>query len=411
VTGALQGRRVLLVGINYAPEHTGIAPYTTATAAHLASRGASVLVLAGVPHYPQWTVPDAYRHHVAVSEVLDGVEVRRLRHYVPSTQSAVRRGAYEGSFGAQVVRQSLPWRPDVVVAVVPSLLGALAAARIARRQRAPFAVVVQDMMGRAAAQSGMTGGRSVADFAGGVEARVLRRADAVVVINEAFRANVRGLGVPDARVHVIRNWSHVAPPAHARSKVRADLGWDDGTIVALHSGNMGLKQGLGNLIAAARLAHASDAPVRFVLMGDGSQRTDLQSVAGALPTVSFLPGVADDAYTDTLAAADVLLVNERGSVVDMSLPSKLTSYFVAGRPVVAAVHPRGGTAAEVRRSGAGFVVPPDNPAALLGEVLHVAGDEEVLAKCASRAASYAAEHLSADAALAAYERLLADLLV
>lgn len=41
----------------------------------------------------------------------------------------------------------------------------------------------------------------------------------------------------------------------------------------------------------------------------------------------------------------MLVVNERASAVDMSLASKLTSYFSAGRPVVAAVPAGGGTAA------------------------------------------------------------------
>jgi colanic acid biosynthesis glycosyl transferase WcaI len=405
----LRGKRIAVVGINYAPEHTGIAPYTTATAEHLASCGASVCVLTGVPHYPHWTVPVAYRRAVLPEETRSGVRIRRLRHYVPSSQSAAKRGAYEASFGAQVLRQRLPWQPDLVLAVVPSLLGAAAAARLARRHGAPFAVIVQDLMGHAAEQSGMYGGHAVAGSAGSAEAWVLRQAAAVVVINEAFGAHVVSLGIDDARVHVVRNWSHVAPPTALREKTRADLGWDDGTIVALHSGNMGLKQGLENVVSAARLAHATDAPVRFVLMGDGNQRAVLQALAGSLPSLSFLPSVPSEAFTDTLAAADVLLVNERGSVTDMSLPSKLTSYFVAGRPVVAAVRSGGGTAAEVRRSGGGFVVPPDRPDALLGEVLHIAGDASVLEKCAARASAYAARCLSPDTALAAYEKILTDL--
>ena len=56
----LRGRRVLVVGINYAPEHTGIAPYTTNACSYLAEQGAEVFVLTGLPHYPQWTVPPDY---------------------------------------------------------------------------------------------------------------------------------------------------------------------------------------------------------------------------------------------------------------------------------------------------------------------------------------------------------------
>ena len=68
-------------------------------------------------------------------------------------------------------------------------------------------------------------------------------------------------------------------------------------------------------------------------------------------------------FPDVLAAADVLLLSERASVVDMSLPSKLTSYAVAGRPIVAAVPAGGTTAAELDRSGAALRVEPGDPVA------------------------------------------------
>ena len=50
--------RVLVVGVNYAPEHSGNAPYTTGLAEHLAARGHDVTVLTAMPHCPAWRVAD-----------------------------------------------------------------------------------------------------------------------------------------------------------------------------------------------------------------------------------------------------------------------------------------------------------------------------------------------------------------
>jgi colanic acid biosynthesis glycosyl transferase WcaI len=47
---SIVGKRVLVVGINYWPEPTGIAPYNTGMAEYLADLGAKVTVLTGVPH-------------------------------------------------------------------------------------------------------------------------------------------------------------------------------------------------------------------------------------------------------------------------------------------------------------------------------------------------------------------------
>ena len=75
-----------------------------------------------------------------------------------------------------------------------------------------------------------------------------------------------------------------------------------------------------------------------------------------------------------LESADILLINQRSSVDEMSLPSKLTAYFAAGRPIVAAVPAGSETASEVDAAGAGIVVPPGKPKALMNAILELQSD-------------------------------------
>jgi len=402
----LRGRRVLVVGINYAPEHTGIAPYTTNACSYLAEQGAEVFVLTGLPHYPHWTVPPEYSGKLFADEEHAGVRVRRLRHHVPSRQSALTRGAYELSFGLHVSAHHPPWRPDVVLAVIPSLAGAAAAARTARRANVPLVLWVQDLMGPATAQSGISGGSSISALTEKLEGRVLRQASSVLVLNDNFTRYVEGVGVAPERVHVLPNWTHVARPCVQRATVRRRLGWRQDEVIALHSGNMGLKQGLENIVAAAKIS-AHEAPhVRFVLMGDGSQRAALEALGDGLPTLSFLPPANDLDFPDVLAAADILLVNERASAVDMSLPSKLTSYFRAGMPVIAAVPGLGGTAREVNRSGAGIVVAPEQARSLLEGVVALAGDADLLQVFSAAARRHSDRNLDATRSLRRFTALI-----
>jgi glycosyltransferase involved in cell wall biosynthesis len=402
----LVGRRVLVVGINYDPEHTGIAPYTTQACEHLEAIGAELLVLTGVPHYPHWRTPAEYRRRLRVDEMRRGVSVRRLWHYVPPHQTALTRSGYELTFGLHVLAQRLPWRPDVVLAVVPSLFGAAAASSIARRTGARLVVWVQDLMGPATAQSGIAGGSRLTATTSALERKVLRRADTVLVLNDAFQRYVCNAGVPPARVKIVANWSHVGLSGVDVVAARERLGWGIDQVVALHSGNMGLKQGLENIVEAARLAVEKAPHVRFVLMGDGSQRTALERLGAGLPTLQILPPVPSEEFVDVLCAADVLLVNERASAVDMSLPSKLTSYFQAGGSVLAAVPAGGGTACEVIRSGAGNVVSPDDPAALLAGVVALVADSGRLQTFRDAARTHAHRHLDAASGLSRIARVV-----
>ncbi len=92
-------------------------------------------------------------------------------------------------------------------------------------------------------------------------------------------------------------------------------------------------------------------------------------------------------------------VTQKASVLDMSLPSKLTSYFMTGRPVIASVAAEGGTAKEVLRSGAGSVVAPEDPKALLAEIRSFADDPEGASRLGAHGPHYAERHLSSRAGL------------
>ncbi|MFN8079275.1 MAG: glycosyltransferase [Kineosporiaceae bacterium] len=151
----LTGRHILVVGINYSPEPTGIAPYTTGVAEELARHADEVTVLTGVPHYPSWSVAREHRTFRHEEPHEPGTpRVIRLRHYVPSRQSAIRRALYEWTFLLHVLwaARRLPHRPDLIVSATPALGGAVAAARIARRFDIPLITIAQDLMAKAAGQ-------------------------------------------------------------------------------------------------------------------------------------------------------------------------------------------------------------------------------------------------------------------
>ena len=76
-----------------------------------------------------------------------------------------------------------------------------------------------------------------------------------------------------------------------------------------------------------------------------------------------------------LHAADVLLLNEKPGVGDMAVPSKLTTYFMTGKPVVAATDHSSAAAAEIRAAAAGVVVAPGDPRALLEATLAIGRDK------------------------------------
>jgi colanic acid biosynthesis glycosyl transferase WcaI len=402
--------RVAILGINYAPEPTGVAPYTTGLARGLTERGHDVRVLTGYPHYPQWKGDKAgggFRSEAPV----DGVRVRRLSHSVPSQLSWTGRVLMEFTFGLQLLTSR--WgRPDVVVLVTPPLVAAgMAAVRARLTWRRPsIGVVVHDLYSRGVTETAAASGFS-ARAVHMVESTVMRLADSVVVIHPGFTSDlVDDLGVDRRRIHEIRNWTHIGPPdSSASAAFRAARGWGPDEVVVLHAGNMGYKQGLENVVAAAELAGSGERRVRFVLLGDGNQRASLQAAGAGMPALEFLAPVCEEEFPAALGAADVLLVNERAGVAHMAAPSKLTSYFRSGKPVLAATHEAGVTAREIVASGAGVRVPADRPDLLLTEAIRLGTDHELAVRLGAAGRRYCAELLSETTALDSYETWVSDL--
>ena len=218
------------------------------------------------PHYPEWKTHDGYGHW-AHKRLERGLEVTRLRHMLPSSSTGVARLLSEISFGVRLMFTD--WgRPDAVVLVSPALFSCAVALMRANlfRGRIPTVLWVQDVYGLGMVETG-SGSHRVGSLMTKIEGRTMRSAKGVAVIHDRFKARlIQRMNSPSSNINVIRNWSHRTPPASInRIAIRQKMNWAEDTTVVLHAGNMGVKQGLENVVCAARLAHERGEKVLFVL--------------------------------------------------------------------------------------------------------------------------------------------------
>lgn len=398
-------RRVTILGLNYSPEPTGNAPYTTALARHRAAHGDDVTVVTGFPHYPQWHRYQGFggwRQETSDA----GVRLIRVLHWVPRPPRGMRRLMSELTFGSRQFFAN--WHmPATVVLVSPALFAsAICMTRLIFTPRVRRVVWVQDLYSQGLAETG-EGGRLARRVTHGIEGWTLRRAHAVVAIHPAMAERVTAqLDVRPERISVVANWSHVTPSTLTREQARAKLGWTQEPFIVLHAGNIGLKQGLNNVVEAARIADEQGAPVHFMLLGDGAEREILEASAKGVRSLTFVDPLSDTDFPIALAAADVLLVNERPGVREMAVPSKLTSYFAAGRPVIAVGEPDGAVAEIMALAKAGPTVASGDPQALLEVVLRVQADHSGSQAAGLAGAAFWKDRMSAGTALAEWDAVL-----
>ncbi len=251
-------------------------------------------------------------------------------------------------------------------------------------------------------------GRLVADHYKRIEARLLRGAEAVVLISSAFRDPVKRFGVAEDRIFVIPNWGSLATisPRPKANPWAAAHGLAD-KFVFLYSGTLALKHD-PHLLWALAEAHRHDPGVEVVVAATGVSVAALRArqAADPLPNLTFLPLQPVEAFADMLGAADVLVALLETDAGAFSVPSKVLSYLCAGRPVLMS-GPIGNLAAEiVEQAGAGIVAQGGGVADFLAAARRLQTEPALREAQGAAARRYAEAHFDVEEIAVAFERVL-----
>ena len=95
----------------------------------------------------------------------------------------------------------------------------------------------------------------------------------------------------------------------------------------------------------------------------------------------------------------------------MSVPSKLTSYFATGLPVIAATDCGSVTAEEIEASGAGIRVDADRPELIVMAAMELRNNPQAARALGRNGLEFRRSHLSADSSLDSFHKLLLKLAV
>ena len=328
--------RVIVWGINYAPEITGIAPHNVTLCEFLQRYGHDVEMVTTFAYYPAWRKRPEDRHLLCRTDRINDVPVHRCWHFVPRRVFAWKRIVHEATFVViSTMRILLLRRPDVYVVVSPPLLLGAAGWVVATLKRAPFIFHVQDLQPDAAVGLGMLRTGLFTRALYWLEAFAYKHATRVSGISWEIVDAFRGKGVPDRKLILFPN--AVVLPADTdipvRGKFRAKHHFVADDFLAVYAGNLGVKQGLDILLDAADLLGAGKK-IRIVIAGDGAAREELEKEIRDRNNMSMLPLQYGTDYKELLVDADISLITQQGGSGNAFFPSKLLITLAYSCPVV-----------------------------------------------------------------------------
>jgi colanic acid biosynthesis glycosyl transferase WcaI len=407
--------RILIYGLNYSPELTGIGKYTGEMAAWLAERGHQVRVVTAPPYYPAWRIREDYRGAGYRIEREPGLPtVYRTPLYVPERPTGIKRIVHLVSFmlgSVPVMLRQMFWQPHVVFTVEPTFFCAPLTLFVGKSAGAACWLHVQDFEVDAAFELGLLPAQGpVHDGALRIEKFFTFAFDRVSGISSRMVDRAQAKALASNPVILFPNWVdadaiHPLDPARRRCNLfRCELaaqvpGIAD-KVILLYSGNMGAKQGL-ELLAPLAESFAGDPRVHFLFCGDGAFRGRLEALVAHRANVTLLPLQPLDRLNELLNAADIHLLPQRASAADLVMPSRLSAMLASGRPVIATADP--GTQVAQVVEDRGLAAPAEDAAALHAAVLHLVDDEELRLRLGRAAREYAVEHLGKQQVLEQFE--------
>ncbi|MCQ8119761.1 glycosyltransferase WbuB [Methylomonas rosea] len=328
--------KILLYGLNYAPELTGIGKYSGEMCEWLAANGHDIRVVCAPPYYPEWRIGSGYGSWQYRTEIIGGVRVYRCPLFVPKQPVTLTRLLHLVSFACSsfpLIFRQWAWKPDAVICIEPTFFCVPGALLFSKLRGSRSMLHIQDfeldaMLGLGMGKAGWT-----ARLAKTIERWCMRRFDIVSSISYSMLHNAEQKIDGNEKLFYFPNWvdTDFLTPSGNPSLFR--LRWNilNTTRVVLYSGNMGKKQGLEIVLRAAKELE-SQPNLLFVMVGAGAAQSELMQLADQLQlsNLKFFPLQSYQELPDLMALADIHLVVQKKGAADAVLPSKLTAILAVG---------------------------------------------------------------------------------
>ena len=402
--------KILVLGSMYEPDLGPSAPLFTMLCKGLVKLGHQVTVIAPVPHYPTGQVSKEYRGKWVWRSVESGVNVLRVR--LPSINRAKLVQRFFQFGWDQIATTLAGWnlKYDVVLAVNPFLTVGIPFAVLGALRHKPIVYSVQDLYPDVGIALGIFKSKFIINVVAYFEQYCMRHSVIVQIISNSFRPSLRALGVPDDKMALVYNWvdTDLIHPASRNNSFARENGLVDRFIV-LYAGNLGLSQGLEQVLdAAEQLADHENLLFLFVGDGAGRERLVAESKKRNMANVRFLPFQPRERLSEVLACADVSLVTLRRGLGVNSVPSKSLSNMASGRPMIVSVDEENELSDLVKQADMGLWVPPEDPSALSRAITTLMQDQGLRERLGQNGRIWAEQNHSPDGAAKKFENLLSQ---
>lgn len=405
---------ILFFSHYFPPEGNAPASRTYDNCKRWAANGHTVRVLTCAPNVPDGKIYEGYQNRWHQVENMDGVEVHRVWTFLAPNKGAFRRVLnYLSYLLSALLRGLLLPKPDVVVCTSPQFFCGIAGVLLGKMRRVPVILEIRDIWPESIEAVGAMKKSFLTRTLERMERWMYRKALHIVTVGDGYKGKLLERGVPPEKIDVIPNGADLVffRPLPPNREIADRWGTRDKFSLA-YVGTIGMASGLHVVLETARkIKDLGDDSIRFLLVGDGARRQELQEQAEnqELDSVVFTGRLPKQEIPSLLNTVDVCLIHlEKSDLFKTVLPSKMFEAFACAKPVLLGVD---GNAREVLDSAdAGLFFEPENADALYESARTLRNDQEMRARLGENGLRHVREYYDRDVLAARFESLLLKLI-
>jgi glycosyltransferase involved in cell wall biosynthesis len=378
---------ILFLTDNFPPEGNAPASRTYEHAREWVKLGHDVTVITCAPNFPEGVLFDGYKNKWYQHEVMEGIDVVRVKTYITANEGFVKRILDYISFGVMGgIAGLFQTRPDVIVSTSPQFFCACGAWVLSVVRWKPWVFELRDIWPASITAVGAMEKSTIIRVLERLEMFLYRRADRIVAVTNSFKTELIERGIDGDKIDVVINGVDLSKysPVETKSPALADQYGLAGKFVVGYIGTHGMAHALDKVLDAAALLQDND-DVRFLFAGGGAERASLERLAAArgLSNVVMMPRQPKEAMPAVWSLCDISLISLRDTpLFTKVIPSKIFESMGMGLPMVIAC-PAGEATDIIAGTSSGVVVQPENPEALADCIAGLYSDRTRLAELAS----------------------------
>jgi glycosyltransferase involved in cell wall biosynthesis len=381
---------ILFLTDNFPPEVNAPASRTFEHCREWVKTGEKVTVITCAPNFPKGSVFPGYKNKLWQVEEIEGIRVIRVWTYITANSGFVRRTLdYISFMVSAIIASFFIRRVDVIIGTSPQFFTVCAANVVSFFKRKPWVFELRDIWPESIKAVGAMKESKVTKLLEKLELYLYRKADKIISVTYAFKANLIARGIDGDKIEVVTNGVDLT--SYSRRSKDTALVYKHNLhdkFVAGYIGTHGLAHGLQTLLNAADLLqkHEHGTGIIILLLGDGAVKESLQQEAAErqLNNILFVDSVPKQEVVRYWSLLDTSIIHLKKTPLFQSvIPSKMFECMAMGIPILHGV--AGESADIVKKEKVGWVFESEDAIALTNILIELKNSQSDLSELSSNA--------------------------